>query len=92
MTGDAPDIGKVREAKTLSGDRRLLNGSSADERNIGAFMVAADGAIVRSSVKAGGRIENAVDAECVRRFVAAARGITLRSHSRGNVRIVCSAS
>jgi uncharacterized protein len=74
MTGDAPDIGKVREAKALSGDRPLLIGSGADERNISAFMAVADGVIVGSSVKAGGRIENAVDAERVRRFVAAARG------------------
>ena len=74
MTGDAPDIGKVREAKALAGDRPLLIGSGADDHNIGAFMGVADGVIVGSSVKGGGRIENAVDAERVRRFVAAARG------------------
>jgi uncharacterized protein len=73
MTGDAPDFGKVREAKSLAGDRPLLIGSGADERNIGAFMGMADGVIVGSSIKAGGRCENAVDAERVRRFVAAAR-------------------
>jgi membrane complex biogenesis BtpA family protein len=73
MTGDAPDIEQVREAKALSGDRPLLIGSGADDRNIGAFMAVADGVIVGSSVKDGGRIENAVDAERVRRFVAAAR-------------------
>jgi uncharacterized protein len=73
MTGDAPDIGKVREARALSADRPLLIGSGADERNIGAFMAVADGVIVGSSVKAGGRVENAVDAERVQRFVAAAR-------------------
>jgi uncharacterized protein len=73
MTGDAPDIGKVREAKALAGDRPLLIGSGADERNIGAFMAIADGVIVGSSIKEGGCCENAVDAERVRRFVAAAR-------------------
>ena len=73
MTGDAPDIGKVREAKSLAGDRPLLIGSGADEHNIGAFMGVADGVIVGSSIKAGERCENAVDAERVRRFVAAAR-------------------
>jgi predicted TIM-barrel enzyme len=75
MTGDAPDIGKVREAKSLAGDRPLLVGSGADERNIGAFMGVADGVIVGSSIKAGGRCENPVDAERVRRFVAAARDV-----------------
>jgi len=73
MTGEAPDIGKVREAKALAGDRPLLIGSGADDANISAFMAVADGVIVGSSVKAGGRIENAVDAERVRRFVTAAR-------------------
>jgi uncharacterized protein len=73
MTGDAPDIGKVREAKSLAGERPLLIGSGADERNIGALLGVADGVIVGSSIKAGGHCENAVDAERVRRFVAAAR-------------------
>lgn len=73
MTGDAPDIGKVREARALAGDRPLLIGSGADERNIAAFMAVADGVIVGSSVKRDGRIENPVDGERVRRFVAAAR-------------------
>jgi hypothetical protein len=73
MTGDAPDIGKVREAKALAGDRPLLIGSGADERNIRAFMGVADGVIVGSSIKQGGRNEEPVDLERVRRFVAAAR-------------------
>jgi membrane complex biogenesis BtpA family protein len=75
MTGDAPDIGKVREAKALAGDRPLLIGSGADEHNIAAFMEVADGVIVGSSIKEGGRCEHAVDPDRVRRFVAAARGI-----------------
>ena len=72
MTGDAPDLEKVRQAKALSGDRPLLIGSGADERNISAFMGVADGVIVGSSIE-DGRIENRVDVERVRRFVAAAR-------------------
>jgi membrane complex biogenesis BtpA family protein len=74
MTGDAPDLGKVREAKALSGDRPLLIGSGADAENIGAFMSVADGVIVGSSIKAEGRCENPVSLERVRRFVDAARG------------------
>jgi uncharacterized protein len=73
MTGDAPDIGKVREAKAMAGDRPLLIGSGADERNIRAFMGVADGVIVGSSIKEGALCENPVDLERVRRFVAAAR-------------------
>lgn len=74
MTGDAPDLGKVREAKALAGDRPLLIGSGANQLNIGAFMDVADGVIVGSSIKEAGRCENPVDRERVRRFVAAARG------------------
>jgi len=73
MTGDAPDLGKVREAKALSGDRPLLIGSGAAAENIGAFMSVADGVIVGSSIKAEGRCENPVSLERVRRFVEAAR-------------------
>lgn len=73
MTGDAPDIGKVKEAKALAGDRPLIIGSGADARNIAAFMSVADGVIVGSSVKRDGAIAEAVDVERVRRFVDAAR-------------------
>jgi membrane complex biogenesis BtpA family protein len=74
MTGDAPDLEKVREAKRLAGDRPVLLGSGTDERNIAAFMEVADGAIVGSSIKQGGEIANVVDAARVRQFVRAARG------------------
>jgi len=73
MTGDAPDLGKVREAKALAGDRPIVIGSGADERNIGAFMTVADGVIVGSSIKRDGQIAEPVDAERVRRFIDAAR-------------------
>jgi membrane complex biogenesis BtpA family protein len=74
MTGDAPDLAKVREAKALSGDRPLLVGSGADERNVAAFLDVCDGVIVGTSLKRDGECANAVDPERVRRFVAAARG------------------
>lgn len=73
MTGDAPDLEKVREAKALAGDRPILIGSGADARNIGAFMSVADGVIVGSSIKVGGAIAEPVDVERVKRFVDAAR-------------------
>lgn len=73
MTGDAPDLEKVRNAKALAGDSPVLIGSGADEHTIGAFMQIADGVIVGSSIKEQGRCENPVDITRVRRFVAAAR-------------------
>jgi len=73
MTGDAPDLAKVREAKALAGDRPLLIGSGATEDNVAAFLEVADGVIVGSSIKEAGQCENPVDVERMRRFVQAAR-------------------
>ena len=73
MTGDAPDLAKVREAKALAIDRPVLLGSGATEANIAAFLGAADGVIVGSSLKVDGVCENPVDVDRVRRFVSAAR-------------------
>jgi membrane complex biogenesis BtpA family protein len=73
MTGDAPDIEKVRAAKALAGDCPVIIGSGATAENVGAFLGAADGVIVGSSIKADGRIEEPVDPERVRQFVRAAR-------------------
>jgi membrane complex biogenesis BtpA family protein len=72
MTGDAPDLVKVREAKALAADRPVLLGSGATEENVAAFLGAADGIIVGSSLKVDGVCENPVDVARVRRFVAAA--------------------
>jgi membrane complex biogenesis BtpA family protein len=74
MTGDAPDLDKLRQARALAGDRPLLLGSGTTAENISAFLEVADGAIVGSWVKSDGRVENPVDVERVRRFVQAARG------------------
>ena len=73
MTGDAPDLAKVREAKAHAGDRPLLIGSGATEANVAAFLEVADGVIVGSSIKEAGQCENPVDMERARRFVQAAR-------------------
>ncbi len=74
MTGDAPDIEKIRAAKTLAKECPVFIGSGATEENVGAFLSVADGIIVGSSIKENGRIEEPVDVARVRRLVAAARG------------------
>lgn len=78
MTGDAPDLEKVRRAKELAGDCPLLLGSGTNEKNIADFLRYADGAIVGTSLKVDGIGENPVDVERVRRYMAAARGATHR--------------
>ncbi|NJO06716.1 MAG: BtpA/SgcQ family protein [Chloroflexaceae bacterium] len=74
MTGDAPDLDKVRQARALAGPTPILLGSGTTEHNIGAFMEVADGVIVGSSIKEDGEIANPVDMTRVRNFVRAARG------------------
>lgn len=75
MTGDAPDLEKVYEARAMAGSTPLLLGSGTDEDNIAAYMKVADGAIVGSSIKQNREIANPVDAERVRRFIRAARSL-----------------
>lgn len=72
MTGDAPDLAKVREARQLAGDTPILLGSGTSTANIAAFLAVADGVIVGSSIKADGEIANPVDVKRVREFVQAA--------------------
>ena len=65
MTGSAPDIEKVREAKRLA-TRPLLIGSGTNTENVVEFLQYADGIIVGSSLKKDGVMENPVDIERVR--------------------------
>ena len=74
MTGSAPELEKVREARRLA-TRPVLIGSGANEENVTAFLQYADGVIVGSSLKKDGVMENPVDAARVRRFVEAVRAV-----------------
>lgn len=74
MTGSAPDLDKVREAKRLA-TRPVLVGSGADLQNVSAFLQHVDGVIVGSSLKKDGVMENPVDVERVRRFLEAVRTV-----------------
>lgn len=71
MTGAAPDLNYVSQAKELA-SRPLLLGSGTSADNIGEFLQLADGAIVGSSIKRDGVAENPVDPERVRRYMDAA--------------------
>ena len=74
MTGSAPDVEKVREAKQLA-SHPVLVGSGSDSENIAAFLQYADGVIVGSSLKKDGVMQNPVDVERVRRFVQVVRAV-----------------
>ncbi len=81
MTGSAPKVEDVRQAKQLA-TRPILIGSGSAEENIADFLQHADGVIVGSSLKKDGVMHNPVDRERVRRFVEAVRAVRETSPAR----------
>jgi len=69
VTGDAPKLADVQEAKAHCRLPVLL-GSGVDEKNIAQFYPAADGFIIGSYFKADGHWMNTVDAKRLERFTA----------------------
>lgn len=69
-TGKPPDAERVRVARAAAGDVPVLVGSGLDERNAGALLTHATGAIVGTSLKVDGLVANAVDPARVRRMRA----------------------
>lgn len=81
MTGSAPDVEKVREARSLA-TRPILVGSGSNRENIGLFLQYADGVIVGSSLKKDGVMQNPVDLQLVREFMDAVRPVRETSAAR----------
>lgn len=74
MTGAAPSVDKVRQAKEYA-TRPILMGSGTNEANVAQFLEYADGCIVGSSLKVDGVAENPVDLDRVRRYMAAVKAV-----------------
>ncbi len=74
MTGDAPKLEKVREARKLA-TRPILMGSGTRAANVAEFLQYADGAIVGSGLKVDDVMENPVDPEQVKRYMAAVQEV-----------------
>ena len=71
-TGQALDNDELREARAAAGATPVLAGSGATAATIGEILTQADAAIVGTSLKRDGIATNPVDAERVRRLIAAA--------------------
>jgi membrane complex biogenesis BtpA family protein len=69
-TGAEPDRGRVARVRETLSDAPILIGSGLTESNAGTF-ADADGAIAGTSIKIDGRVDAPVDAERVKRLVAA---------------------
>ncbi len=74
MTGSAPDVEKVREARQYA-TRPILIGSGSNAQNVAAFLEYADGIIVGSSLKVDGAPEKPVEAQRVRQFMDSVRRV-----------------
>jgi uncharacterized protein len=72
-TGSPPSLEDLRLAKAAAGGVPVIVGSGADCDNITNLMQFADGAIVSSSLKRQGKIENLIDPIRVSQFVEAMR-------------------
>ena len=72
-TGRAVDLRELEAVKGAVPDRPVLTGSGADASSIGALLAVADGVIVGTAIKEGGRVTAAVDADLAAAFVRAAR-------------------
>ena len=74
MTGDAPPLDKVRQARELA-TRPIHMGSGTTAKNIASFLQYADGAIVGSSLKVDGVAENPVDLKRVQSYMSVVRSV-----------------
>lgn len=71
MTGDAPDLDKVRRAKELAKSRPILMGSGTTPENIGEFFKYTDGSIVGFSLKDEDHPYRPVNIDLVKRYMEA---------------------
>jgi uncharacterized protein len=72
-TGSPPNLEDLELATQAANGTPVFIGSGANSENIATLMQAADGAIVSSSLKRQGRIEQPIDPNRVSQFMEAAR-------------------
>lgn len=73
-TGEPPEPAEFEEARRGAGDAPLLVASGVSAANVSALAKVADGAIVGTSLKRGGRTTAPLDRGRIRRLVAAVQG------------------
>lgn len=78
-TGKSPNTKDLEIARAAAGKTPVLIGSGANGQNIGELIRFADGAIISSSLKRKGQIDQPIDPIRVREFVTAlAQGVSMR--------------
>jgi uncharacterized protein len=88
-TGSPPTLEDLELAKEAANGKPIFIGSGANWENIGKLMQAADGAIVSSSLKRRGQIEQPIDPIRVAQFVEAMRRSVppVQSQSKSSVKL-----
>ncbi|MCP4245689.1 MAG: BtpA/SgcQ family protein [bacterium] len=71
-TGRAADLADLKRVRQAVPDRLVLVGSGANVDTIADLLAVADGAIVGTSLKPGGRVEEPIDPHLAKAFVEAA--------------------
>lgn len=72
-TGVAANVEDIRRVKAAVTDRPVWIGSGVDSRSVGGLLAIADGAIVGTSLKRGGKTTAELDRKRIRAFMKAAR-------------------
>ena len=78
-TGSPPTQEDLELAAAAAGDTPVFIGSGANWENVPHLMQAADGVIVSSSLKRGGKISETIDPIRVSQFVEAAKSVPVKS-------------
>jgi hypothetical protein len=73
-TGSAANVADLEVVKNAVLDRPVLVGSGVTAESVAGLLSVADGVIVGTALKLGGRVEQAVEPERVRALVGRARG------------------
>ena len=74
ITGKSPTLEDVKEFKRLAGDTPVLLGSGVKASNAKDFFTVADGAIIGSSIKVNGDVNDRIDPERLKQLMEAVRG------------------
>ena len=86
-TGSPPTQEDLELASAAAGDTPVFIGSGANWENIPYLMQAADGVIVSSSLKRGGKISETIDPIRVSQFVEAAKSVPVKSKIVKNISV-----
>ncbi|WP_298579298.1 BtpA/SgcQ family protein [uncultured Olegusella sp.] len=82
VTGKSPSLDEVQQVKKCAGDFPVLVGSGVNASTASTYLDVADGVIVGSSIKEGGKVTNPVNEHLVQVLMESVEGRGVRSVNR----------